>query len=478
MVRLKNTKKIGIILAIMLLINMLTPALQVKAAEAVQAPVVTKQPAVERVYGQNVFDTNRLVLDKALEGKEAQKVIMIDANAKVGLSNAIKLSFEQKLPIVLADSSDVTVNYLKKLKTKEIVAIGESKAYAALSKNFKISKVAPAKAVKVEELIKLIPASKSEKLAYIPTGSTNDLLSGINLQSVGSYKVVPRFKIDPMEIDKYLNLVIVGNKDALDFTTRVVLDPKKAHKWQDAAWMLYNNQLLDCLYETNPVIKEGDVYKVIYTDKPFKLIIPKNYNEQKAVEAFSFRFGENFKMAVLVQLEKQDIENLSTFDTKTKMFTPKFIVKYTEKQLQIRREINNIAKKWTAENISKDLTTKQKAEKIFNYIVDNTESIPGDVVTDDGITFFEADISSTLIYKKGNCVSKSSTFSILAKSSNILTYIELGVVDKVNHAWNLIKDGENKYAIDSTFASSNKANRYKYFYKTQKEFGARGYKKN
>lgn len=96
---LKNTKKIGIILAIMLLINMLTPALQVKAAEAVQAPAVTKQPAVERVYGQNVFETNRLVLDKALEGKEAQKVIMIDANAKVGLSNAIKLSFEQKLPI-------------------------------------------------------------------------------------------------------------------------------------------------------------------------------------------------------------------------------------------------------------------------------------------------------------------------------------------------------------------------------------------
>lgn len=110
-----------------------------------------------------------------------------------------------------------------------------------------------------------------------------------------------------MEINKYLNLVIVGNKDALDFTTRVVLDPKKAHKWQDAAWMLYNNQLLDCLYETNPVIKEGDVYKVIYTDKPFKLIIPKNYNEQKAVEAFSYRFKNVFTCAVDIQFKEQKV---------------------------------------------------------------------------------------------------------------------------------------------------------------------------
>lgn len=473
---MKNTKRIGIILAIMLLINMLTPALQVKAAEVVQAPVVTKQPAVERVYGQNVFETNRLVLDKALEGKEAQKVIMIDANAKVGLSNAIKLSFEQKLPIVLADSSDVTVNYLKKLKTKEIVAIGESKAYAALSKNFKISKVAPAKAVKVEELIKLIPASKSEKLAYIPTGSTNDLLSGINLQSVGKYKVVPRFKIDPMEINKYLNLVIVGNKDALDFTTRVVLDPKKAHKWQDAAWMLYNNQLLDCLYETNPVIKEGDVYKVIYTDKPFKLIIPKNYNEQKAVEAFSYRFKDGFSCAVDIQFKNQKFENLSTFDVKTKTYTPKFVVTYTEKQLAVRRKVNNLAKKWTVENISKDLTTKQKAEKVFNYVVDNTEYSLEDMIDNDGNLYNKSDIVSALIMKKGNCVSKSSTFSILTKTSNVISYIETGT-NNGNHSWNLVKDNENIYAIDATFANSDKANRYKYFYRTQKEFGAMGYKK-
>ena len=473
---MKNTKKIGIILAIMLLINMLTPALQVKAAEAVQAPVVTKQPAVERVYGQNVFETNRFVLDKALEGKEAQKVIMIDANAKVGLSNAIKLSFEQKLPIVLADSSDVTVNYLKKLKTKEIVAIGESKAYAALSKSFKISKVAPAKAVKVEELIKLIPASKSEKLAYIPTGNTNDLLSGINLQSLGKYKVVPRFKIDPMEINKYLNLVIVGNKDALDFTTRVTLDPNKAHKWQDAAWMLYNNQLLDCLYETNSVIKEGDVYKVIYTDKPFKLVIPKNYNEQKAVEAFNYRFRENFIFAVKIQDKKQKFENLSTFDTKTKIYTPKFVVTYTEEQLKVRREVNSFVKKWVVENISKDLTTKQKAEKAFNYVVDNTEYSLEDTKTSNGMTFVKGDIVSALFMKKGNCSSKSQTFSILAKSSNILSYIEIGSVDGY-HGWNLIKDNENIYAIDTTFANSDKANRYKYFYRTQKEFGAMGYKK-
>lgn len=475
---MKNTKKIGIILAIMLLINMLTPALQVKAAEAVQAPAVIKEPAVERVYGQNVFETNRLVLDKALEGKEAQKVIMIDANAKVGLSNAIKLSFEQKLPIVLADSSDVTIKYLEKLKVKEILAIGNAKAYPVLAKKFKLTKVSPEKAVTTEELMKLIPASENEKVAYIPTSNTKDFLSGINLQSVGNYKIVPRYKIDPMDINQYPNLLIVGNKDTLDFTTRVVLDPKKAHKWQDAAWMLYNNQLLDCLYETNPVIKEGDVYKVIYTDKPFKLIIPKNYNEQKAVEAFSFRFKGNFEAAVGVQVKKNGIENISTFDTKTKMYTPKFVVRYTEKQLQIRREINNFAKRWAVENISKDLTTKQKAEKIFNYVVDNTEDSLDETVAADGTIFYGGDISSTLIYKKGNCISKSESFSILAKTSNILTYIEVGEIQKENHAWNLMKDGENIYAIDTMFACGSKNTRYNYFYKTQKEFGAMGYKKH
>lgn len=482
MVRLKNTKRIGIILAIMLLINMLTPALQVNAAEAVQAPAVTKQPAVERVYGQNVFETNRLVLDKALEGKEAPKIIMIDQDAKVGLSNAIKLSFEQKLPIVLADSSDVTIKYLEKLKVKEILAIGNAKAYQTLAKKFKLTKVSPEKAVTTEELMKLIPASENEKVAYIPTSNTKDFLSGINLQSVGNYKIVPRYKIDPMDINQYPNLLIVGNKDTLDFTTRVVLDPKKAHKWQDAAWMLYNNQLLDCLYETNPVIKEGDLYKVIYTDKPFKLIIPKNYDENKAVYAFSYRFESDFNCAVDVQLRRDKIrdkiENLSTFDTKTKMYTPKFIVRYTEKQLKIRREINNFAKKWVVENISKELTNKQKVEKVFNYIVDNTEGSMENTVAPDGTIFDRADISSALMYGKGNCVSKAAAFSILAKSSNILPYIEVGEIQNENHAWNLVKDNGNIYAIDSTFACSFKNKRYKYFYRTQKEFGSMGYKKH
>ena len=466
--KLKHCKKLLFLLAITIIASILIGG----------SPVHAEEQNNERIYGQNSIETNKVVLDRALEGKEAPKIIMIDQDAKVGLSNAIKLSFEQKLPIVLADSSDVTIKYLEKLKVKEILAIGNAKAYPVLAKKFKLTKVSPEKEVKKEELMKLIPASENEKVAYIPTSNTKDFLSGINLQSVGNYKIVPRYKIDPMDINQYPNLLIVGNKDTLDFTTRVVLDPKKAHKWQDAAWMLYNNQLLDCLYETNPVIKEGDVYKVIYTDKPFKLIIPKNYNEQKAAEAFGKRFEANFKVAVLVQLEKQNIENISTFDTKTKIYTPKFVVTYTEKQLQIRREINNIAKKWTVENSSKDLTTKQKAERIFNYIVDNTESSLENVTTEDGTVFFKGDISSTLIYKKGNCVSKSEAFSILARTSNILTYIQFGEASKANHAWNLIKDAENIYAIDSTFASSNKDNKLRYFYKTQKEFSAMGYKKH
>ena len=466
--KLKHCKKLLFLLAITIIASILIGG----------SPVHAEEQKNERIYGQNSIETNKVVLDKALEGKEAPKIIMIDQDAKVGLSNAIKLSFEQKLPIVLADSSDVTIKYLEKLKVKEILAIGNAKAYPALAKKFKLTKVSPEKEVKTEELMKLIPASENEKVAYIPTSNTKDFLSGINLQSVGNYKIVPRYKIDPMDINQYPNLLIVGNKDTLDFTTRVVLEPKKAHKWQDAAWMLYNNQLLDCLYETNPVIKEGDVYKVIYTDKPFKLIIPKNYNEQKAVEAFSFRFGEDFKRVTLVQFNEQNIENLSTFDSKTKVFTPKFIVRYTEKQLQIRRNINNFAKKWVVENVSKDLTTKQKAEKIFNYIVDNTESSLENVVAEDGTVFFKGDISSTLIYKKGNCVSKSSAFSILAKSSNIITYRELGEIRGSNHAWNLIKDTGNIYAIDSMYACDDKANRYQYFYRTQKEFGAMGYKKH
>lgn len=466
--KLKHCKKLLFLLAITIIASILIGG----------SPVHAEEQNNERIYGQNSIETNKVVLDRALEGKEAPKIIMIDQDAKVGLSNAIKLSFEQKLPIVLADSSDVTIKYLEKLKVKEILAIGNAKAYPVLAKKFKLTKVSPEKAVTTEELMKLIPASENEKVAYIPTSNTKDFLSGINLQSVGNYKIVPRYKIDPMDINQYPNLLIVGNKDTLDFTTRVVLDPKKAHKWQDAAWMLYNNQLLDCLYETNPVIKEGDVYKVIYTDKPFKLIIPKNYNEQKAVEAFSFRFKGDFEGAVGVQMKKNGIENLSTFNSKTKIYTPKFVVTYTEKQLQIRREINNIAKKWAAENISKDLTTKQKAEKIFNYIVDNTEGSMEDTVAADGTIFNRADISSTLIYKKGNCISISESFSILVKTANILTYVEVGEIQKENHAWNLIKDNENIYAIDTTFASSFKNKRYNYFYKTQKEFGAMGYKKH
>lgn len=464
--KLKHCKKLLFLLAITIIASILIGG----------SPVHAEEQKNERIYGQNSIETNKVVLDKALEGKEAPKIIMIDQGAKVGLSNAIKLSFEQKLPIVLADSSDVTIKYLEKLKVKEILAIGNAKAYPALAKKFKLTKVSPEKEVKTEELMKLIPASENEKVAYIPTSNTKDFLSGINLQSVGNYKIVPRYKIDPMDINQYPNLLIVGNKDTLDFTTRVVLDPKKAHKWQDAAWMLYNNQLLDCLYETNPVIKEGDVYKVIYTDKPFKLIIPKNYNEQKAVEAFSYRFKENFRLAVEIQAKKQKIENLSTYDTKTKIYVPKFVITYTEEQLKIRREVNSFVKKWVVENISKDLTTKQKAEKVFNYVVDNTESSLEETKTSNGMIFKSGDIVSALFMKKGNCASKSRTFSVLAKTSNILPYIEMGSVDGY-HGWNLVKDGENIYAIDTTFACSDKANRYKYFYRTQKEFGAMGYKK-
>lgn len=465
--KLKHCKKLLFLLAITIIASILIGG----------SPVHAEEQKNERIYGQNSIETNKVVLDKALEGKEAPKIIMIDQDAKVGLSNAIKLSFEQKLPIVLADSSDVTIKYLEKLKVKEILAIGNAKAYPTLAKKFKLTKVSPEKAVTTEELMKLIPASENEKVAYIPTSNTKDFLSGINLQSVGNYKIVPRYKIDPMDINQYPNLLIVGNKDTLDFTTRVVLDPKKAHKWQDAAWMLYNNQLLDCLYETNPVIKEGDVYKVIYTDKPFKLIIPKNYNEQKAVEAFSYRFKNVFICAVDIQFKEQKVENLSTFDTKTKIYTPNFVVTYTEKQLSVRRKVNNWAKKWVLENISKNLTTKQKAEKAFNYVVDNTEYSLEDTVDNDGTLYNKSDIISALIMKKGNCVSKSAAFSILAKTSNVITYIETGT-NNGNHSWNLVKDNENIYAIDTTFANSDKANRYKYFYRTQKEFGAMGYKKN
>lgn len=465
--KLKHCKKLLFLLAITIIASILIGG----------SPVHAEEQKNERIYGQNSIETNKVVLDKALEGKEAPKIIMIDQDAKVGLSNAIKLSFEQKLPIVLADSSDVTIKYLEKLKVKEILAIGNAKAYPVLAKKFKLTKVSPEKAVTTEELMKLIPASENEKVAYIPTSNTKDFLSGINLQSVGNYKIVPRYKIDPMDINQYPNLLIVGNKDTLDFTTRVVLDPKKAHKWQDAAWMLYNNQLLDCLYETNPVIKEGDLYKVIYTDKPFKLIIPKNYSEQKAVEAFSHRFGENFNCAVKIQFKEQKVENLSNFDTKTKIYTPKFVVTYTEKQLAVRRKVNNLAKKWAIENVSKDLTTKQKVEKAFNYVVDNTEYSSEDTVDKDGMVYNEADIVSTLIMGKGNCISKSKVFAILAKTSNVISYIEAGT-NNGYHSWNLVKENENIYAIDTTFANSDKANRYKYFYRTQKEFGAMGYKKN
>lgn len=107
--------------------------------------VKTAELGIERVYGQDRYQTNRAVLDKALEGKETSKIIMIDSDAKVGLSNAIKLSFEQKLPIVLADSSQQTVDYLKKLKVNEILTIGNSKAYPVLAKQFKLTKVVPAK---------------------------------------------------------------------------------------------------------------------------------------------------------------------------------------------------------------------------------------------------------------------------------------------------------------------------------------------
>lgn len=464
---MKHCKKIFLVLCITLVASLLMGAKSVEAAEL----------GNERVYGQNRYETNRAVLNKALEGKEASKVIMIDSDAKVGLSNAIKLSFEQKLPIVLADSSQQTVDYLKKLKVNEILAIGNSKAYPILAKQFKLTKVAPEKEVKIEELMKLIPASNSEKVAYIPTSNTKDFLSGINLQSVGNYKIVPRYKIDPMEINKYQNLVMVGSKDVLDFTTRVVLDPNKAHKWQDAAWMLYNNQLLDCLYDTNKVVKEGDVYKVIYTDKPFKLQMPKNYDEKKALEAFSYRFNANTILATTVQMNEQKVQNLSTFDTKTKTYTPKFVVEYTEKQLQTRREVNSIVKKWAAENISKDMTNRQKAEKIFNYIVDNSEYSLENTVSKDGTVFFSGDLVSNLIMKKGNCASKASTMSVLGKASNIELYYETGETNNNLHGWNLVKDNGKIYTIDSTAGVSNKNNRYKYFYRTQEEFQSMGYKK-
>lgn len=464
---MKHCKKIFLVLCITLVASLLMGAKSVEAAEL----------GNERVYGQNRYETNRAVLNKALEGKEASKVIMIDSDAKVGLSNAIKLSFEQKLPIVLADSSQQTVDYLKKLKVNEILAIGNSKAYPILAKQFKLTKVAPEKEVKIEELMKLIPASNSEKVAYIPTSNTKDFLSGINLQSVGNYKIVPRYKIDPMEINKYQNLVMVGSKDVLDFTTRVVLDPNKAHKWQDAAWMLYNNQLLDCLYDTNKVVKEGDVYKVIYTDKPFKLQMPKNYDEKKALEAFSYRFNENFKGTAEVQAGKQKIENLSTFDSKTKSYTPKFSITYTEQQLKIRNEINSLVKKWATENLSKGLTNKQKAEKIFNFIVDNSENSLEDVIAPDGMVFFKGDVATTLILSKGNCTSKTDSFSLIAKSANLFSYNETGEINGGPHAWNLVKDNGKIYAIDATFGISNRNNRYKYFYRTQEEFQNMGYEK-
>lgn len=291
-----------------------------------------------------------------------------------------------------------------------------------------------------------------------------------NVMAAKKPKVSDPLDLNPLKLEQ-----LEKSDKKIPLKTQMYFDKKKTYDWIESSLILINNFTLDNVYARNKLVKVNDnLYKEVYRDAPFKL----NFEwSPENLEAISYRYANNLYSLIFGEVANFDdtykkVKVKSTYNPKTKLYTPVFEVSYTKDELDTERKVNDHVRKWVNQNIKKNMQDRQRAKVIFDYFVRSKFQYKKGAGTE------ASKVSSVIWQKTGQCVSFSNYFQKLAIASGLNCFTEqgyLGEVDKESgHAWNLMKINGKMYCIDVT-NFDNYSSPYELFLRTPKAFEKLGY---
>lgn len=447
------------------------------------------QIGINRIYGNDVYETNMQAIVNLRQ--KASKVIVVSGQSDYVGREAVDLAFSEGLPIVLTEANNVnniTSKTIAYLNAKEVVIVGNTNEVSQnveniLKKNYKVSRVNPNELYPASELAKVIPeGNKNARITYISTNSLPDFLSGINHQSIGGQRVIPANTLSRSELNKHKAVDIVGSIYSLDVEGREYPDQNTVYSWEDAGWIITNNQRLDAIYQSyKPEVLSGKRFRITYVGQPIRINLGTKAQYPDLLDAVHKRYLINFGSLLNkpVYFDSQgnphfneELQNHSTYDYNTQIYTPKFSVTYSVQDYAYQIYTEYIVRS-SARILAKDnLDDVEKLRAIYEWIGKRT------VLTnerfDQGVPMKNNHKTTTSIFftKKGDCLSMSETFNNIAKAAGFRTFKETGIIKGSGHAWSLVMLNNNIYAVDITGYKKNDG----IFLDTPEQLESYGYK--
>lgn len=138
---------------------------------------------------------------------------------------------------------------------------------------------------------------------------------------------------------------------------------------------------------------------------------------------------------------------------------------YTSEQINA---INKVVDKFIKENITNDMSTKEKLKKVHNYIIDSTDydKYKAEDINDD--TYSSENAYGVLIEHYGICSGYSDAMAIFLNKLGVINY----KISNKDHIWNLVFVDGKWLHIDLTWddpISESNINRDNYFLITTKQ---------
>lgn len=429
---------------------------------------------------QDEYSTNYLATRNVV--KNANKVIVVSPELGGVGREAVDLSFQEGAPIVLTNTNslnNVTSKLLSSLKVKEVIIVGDENSVSKnveneLAKTYKVSRVVPQVLYTAEELASIIPeGNKNARITFISTNSIGDFLSGLNHQSVGGQRVLPRSVLDRKEVNKYKASDIVTTNNNLEIEGKEYFDQNTVYDWYDALWIFDNKLRYDFLYETvKPELLPNKVFKFTYEYEPFKMNLGTRQQYPKLLEAVQERYKTHFAYVVGKFHISPDVKNLSTYDYSTQIYKPKFEVYYTINDYAYTKNATYIARKFADLKLKNLQTNEEKLRTIYDWIVKRNNYTTGSNIEDKGNKGLPTlTMVSVIFQRQGNCVAVTETLNNIAFADGYRVFNEKGYIYKPErlHTWSKIQLNGQIYGIDATSEG------YADFLFTQEEERSKGY---
>lgn len=469
----KKTKKI--LSRIFLIALTIFAAQSLNGAQKVEAAGL--RVGINWIKGNNEYATNYLATRNVK--KQADKAIIVSPELGGVGREAVDLSFQQGAPIVLTNTNslnNVTSKLLSSLKVKEVIIVGDENSVSKnveneLAKKYKVSRIVPQVLYTAEELASIIPeGNKNARLTFINTNSLGDFLSGLNHQSVGGQRVLPRSVLDRKEVNKYKASDIVTTNNNLEIAGKEYFDQNTVYDWYDALWIFDNKLRYDFLYETiRPEVLPNKVFKLTYEYEPFKMNLGTREQYPTLLDAVQERYKTHFAYIVGKFHISPDVKNLSTYDYSTQIYKPKFEVYYTIKDYAYTKNATYVARKFTDLKLKNLQTDEEKLGEIYDWIVKRNTYTKGDNIGNKGLPTIS--MASVMFQRQGNCVAVTETLNNIAFAEGYRVFNEKGYLYTPErlHTWSKIQLSGQTYGIDVTSVG------YGDFLFTQEEERSRGY---